>query len=450
MVGAILAAFLALGFSARLRENTALQMIAAGRKLTLPFFVATLVTTWYGGILGIGEAFGYYGVGIWLILGLPYYVFGLAFALFMAKRVRGEEEISLPERMARVYGKPAALIAAVLVALIAAPSAHVFMLGTLVHLTTEVRWEFAVVLGAVVGSLFLYRGGLLADARSNTVAFVMMYVSFAVILFFAIREYGAPAEVFLDLPPEKQSFVPGGFWFALSWFFLGSWTFVDPGFHQRVASAIDGETSRRGVIVSVFCWMLFDLLSMSVAMYAFYAMQDPELGANLFPVFGDAILPSGLKGVFFAGMFGVITSAMVGYTLVCGSTLGRDLAMRLANVPESRAVLFTRFGIAGATGIGIVLALAIPSVVYLWYDLGAVAIPGLFYPTLFAYAIRKPLRPGSALACLVAGSGSVILWYTLLKIKAFGDAPPDIAPIFVGLIAATVALAATHIARKKR
>ncbi len=441
VVGAVLAAFLLLGFSAKLRDNTAIQMIAAGRKLTLPFFVATLVTTWYGGILGVGEAFTWFGVGTWVILGLPYYVFGLAFAFFMAKRVRSEEEISLPERIARVYGKPAAILAALLIVLIAAPAAHVFMLGTLVDLTTQVGLVPAIIVGAIGGSLFLYRGGLLADARSNTIAFVMMYISFALILVFAVREYGPPGEIIAQLPAEMKSLVPGGYWYALSWFFLGSWTFVDPGFHQRVASAINAQTSKLGVIVSVGCWVVFDLLSISVAMYAFHAMQNPQLGAALFPLFGNEILPSGLKGVFFAGMFGVITSAMVGYTLVCGSTLGRDLAMRLLKAPEDRAVLYTRFGIAAATLIAIVLALVIPSVVYLWYDLGAIAIPGLFYPTLFAYAIRKPLAPHTAVAALLAGSGSVVLWYTLLKHTQLADHAPDIAPIFVGLIMATVAIA---------
>ena len=32
-----------------------MDYLLAGRRLTLPAFVATLVTTWYGGILGVGE-----------------------------------------------------------------------------------------------------------------------------------------------------------------------------------------------------------------------------------------------------------------------------------------------------------------------------------------------------------------------------------------------------------
>ena len=52
VLGAFFAVLLTLGFSARIKENTSLQLVAAGRKLTLPLFLATLVTTWYGGVLG--------------------------------------------------------------------------------------------------------------------------------------------------------------------------------------------------------------------------------------------------------------------------------------------------------------------------------------------------------------------------------------------------------------
>ena len=37
------------------KRPTTLDYLVAGRRVTLPAFVATLVTTWYGGILGIGE-----------------------------------------------------------------------------------------------------------------------------------------------------------------------------------------------------------------------------------------------------------------------------------------------------------------------------------------------------------------------------------------------------------
>ena len=45
--------------------------LVAGRRVTLPAFVATLVATWYGGILGVGEYSWRYGLANWLVFGAP-------------------------------------------------------------------------------------------------------------------------------------------------------------------------------------------------------------------------------------------------------------------------------------------------------------------------------------------------------------------------------------------
>src|SRR5262245_63004879 len=49
--------------------SSAVDYLVAGRKVTLPAFVATLVATWYGGILGVGEYSWRYGVSNWLVFG---------------------------------------------------------------------------------------------------------------------------------------------------------------------------------------------------------------------------------------------------------------------------------------------------------------------------------------------------------------------------------------------
>ena len=60
----------------------------AGRRVTLPAFVATLVATWYGGILGVGEYAYKYGLANWVVFGVPYYVGALLFAWVFAKLAR--------------------------------------------------------------------------------------------------------------------------------------------------------------------------------------------------------------------------------------------------------------------------------------------------------------------------------------------------------------------------
>ena len=46
-----------------------------GRKLTLFPFIATLVSTWYGGILEIGRFSHQNGIVTWIIFGFSYYIF---------------------------------------------------------------------------------------------------------------------------------------------------------------------------------------------------------------------------------------------------------------------------------------------------------------------------------------------------------------------------------------
>jgi solute:Na+ symporter, SSS family len=391
-----LAAILALGFSAKLRDNSILQYLAAGRNLTLPAFVATLVSTWYGGILGVGESVKFYGVGTWLLLGVPYYVFALIYALFLAKRVRGAEQISIPERLADKWGKGVGVLAAALIFLLAVPAAHVLMLGVLVQSVTGWHREVAVIVATLVGTLFLYRGGLLADVRAGMLAFIMMYVGFLLIVGFCLYHF-PPAEQFKKLDVKMFDWSGGGgFATVLGFFALGAWTLVDPGFHQRVASASSPKSGRNGVLVCILFWFLFDVLSILTGLYALSLLNPVPEGLALFPALGDKVLPPGLKAVFLCGMLGTILCAMVSYTLVSGATLGRDIAARLStSASEAQIKTYTRIGFLAACAVAIELALQIKSVVDLWYQWGGIVIGALLIPVCAAYIPRLNLKSGS-------------------------------------------------------
>jgi len=398
VVGAFLAALLGLGFSARLRDNSLLQYLAAGRDLSTGAFVATLVSTWYGGILGVGESVQTYGVGAWLLFGVPYYFFALIYALFLAKRVRVAEQISIPERLAARWGPSVGLLTSGLIFLLAVPAAHVLMLGVLVQLITGISRTPAILVGTLVGTLFLYRGGLLADVRASVLAFLMMYVGFAAILIWCVVHY-SPTYQWAHLDRKLKDWTGGQGWLNVAgYFILGAWTLVDPGFHQRVASAATPRTGRNGVFICIGFWYLFDMLSMGTALYAIALLKPaPADGMTLYPLLGDQVLPSGLKAVFLCGMLGTIVTAMVGYTLVSGATIGRDIVGRaIPSLSEARVKLMTRVGFVIACMIAICLAVTIDSVVDLWYQWGGAVIGALLLPVLAGYLPRLKLRASPA------------------------------------------------------
>src|SRR5512134_2550957 len=114
LVGAYALFLLYLGYrlSGVARGSTA-DYLVMGRRLTLPSFVATLVTTWYGGVLGVGEYSFRYGISNWLVVGVPYYVGALLFALYFPRRARRTNLYTIPDILQNAYGRPAALIGAV-------------------------------------------------------------------------------------------------------------------------------------------------------------------------------------------------------------------------------------------------------------------------------------------------------------------------------------------------
>ena len=67
-------------------KNNTLELLLMGRKMTLPFFVATLVATWYGGIFGVTALTFEKGIYNFLTQGVFWYFSYLIFAFFLVKK----------------------------------------------------------------------------------------------------------------------------------------------------------------------------------------------------------------------------------------------------------------------------------------------------------------------------------------------------------------------------
>lgn len=386
-IGLFLATIAGLGLLTKLKSESAISYIVAGRALSIPAFVATLVVTWYGSILGIGESVSFYGIGTWLLLGVPYYLFGIIYALTYAKRVRNGSQISIPERIESIFGRTAGITAAALIFLLAAPAANVYMLGVLLH--TMIGWptSLCVGIGALVGAAFLYRGGLLADVKMSLVAFVAVYLGFIVLDLLSLR-HGSPLAAVASLHKPDLLKIDGGQGplAVISFMILGAWTMVDPGFHQRVTSASAPGTAQKGVFVAVGCFIVSDLLTISAGLYALQALHPlPADPVAIFPRFADAVLPVGVKGLFFVGLIAISLASLVGYTLVCGATFGRDIVGRIRTLTEEQTVRWTRIGLFVSGLVSFLVALTVHSVLDIWYSWAGALVGSLLFPTLLSY-----------------------------------------------------------------
>lgn len=425
-------------------DASAVDYILAGRSLTLPLFVCTMIATWYGAPLGAGEFVYTNGLVMIFCLGVPYYLAAIGYALFMARRIRSSPALSIPEQIRVHYGDRAGMIASLLVLVFTVPASYILMVGTFVQAFTGWPLVVALVISTVASLAYVLKGGLRSDVQANVVQTVLMFLGFFVLLAGCIVWWGSPVQMWERLP-ETHRTLPGvpGWQPVVVWWIIALQTFVDPNFHMRTAAAVSPKVAQRGILVSVSLWVVFDLLQLTTGLYAkaYMSISDP---VQTYIVLSDTILPAIGKGVFVAGVLAAIMSTLDGYALVSANTIGHDIIDRLrgrASASVARASSI-RWGLL-VTGIaGIAAALLVPSVISLLYLAASIAIPGLLIPLICSYfPIRSRIGP-LILPLMVVPVFSGLAW------RWWGSA--DLDPMIVGLGASLCMIAVISMVRHER
>jgi SSS family solute:Na+ symporter len=433
------------------RTPGALDYLVAGRQVTLPAFVATLVATWYGGILGVGEYTWRYGVSNWLVFGVPYYLGALLFALLFARRARREALYTLPDLLAARVGRAPALVGALAVFVTSAPAAYVLMLGTLFAAMTGLPLAPCVIAAALFSVFYIHHGGFRTVVFTDQVQFVLMYVGFAMILAVLVARHGALPFLGARLPASHWTWNGGNPPQAVFvWYFIALSTLVDPGFWQRAYAARDERTARNGVLWSVACWMLFDFLTTATGLYAralLPALADPVFA---FPELARLTLPPGALGIFHLAMIATVMSTVNSYGFIAATTLGRDVLWRLrGGRDESRLPDLSKQGLWITMAFATALALARPSIVDLWHDLGSITTPVLLLPVGLALARRGGLGPRWTTAAMLAPFAITVAWVVAKDLGPAGVYPLHVEPIYAGLAASLAVYGAGWLSPKE-
>ncbi|MBS1492512.1 MAG: sodium:solute symporter family protein [Bacteroidetes bacterium] len=374
-----------IGLRVKSADKTNEGYLVASRRITLPAFVATLVSTFYGGILGVGEFTYNYGFSSWIMNAFPYYFFITIFAFFLAKKIRKSSLYTIPDKLDLVYGKEVSILGAFLVFLLVTPAPYLLMLGIILQVITGWSIQVSILVCLLLSIVYLFKGGLKADVNVNIFEFVMMYVGFAVILPFCFSKIGGFG-VLADKLPAGHLTLTGdnSLSYILVWFLIGSWSLVDPTFHQRCYAAESQSTAKKGVLISLMFWFIFDFFTITVGLYARVFLPDLKEPPMAYPLLADSILPIIIKGVFFTGMIATVMSTLHSYIFVSATTFGNDIVSRIRNQKD---VLnrFSKIGIIVTAIISLIISFYFPSVVQIWYLIGTLCIPPLLISIITSY-----------------------------------------------------------------
>jgi SSS family solute:Na+ symporter len=426
----------ALGFWAARRSDLG-QFLTLGRGLTLPAFVATLVCTWYGGILAVGEYTWSWGLVNWLALGVFYYVFAGVYALFLSDRLRRSRALSIPEEIAGRHGPAAGRLAAVYTLLMVSPAPHILMTALILGGLSGLSLPLSLTLTVALTVGYVWKGGLKSVVVTDQLQFVLMFGGFALALGWLMTHHGGLATLPARLPAQHLQ-IPGGLsWSTIVlWGFVALWTLVDPGFHQRVAVARDAPTARRGIWISIGCWFVFDALTTTCGLYARALLPELKQPVMAFPELSN-FLPPLVQGLFVGGMLATVLSTLDSLCFLSGTTFSRDL---LGRREEQGLQARVRWGVLLTSALGALLAWKLQSVVQMWIVFASLGVPVLLPALLDSIWSNRPVRRRWGLTeglASMAAAGVVSVGWLLAGLwrsqGAFPVYPLGLEPLYPGL-----------------
>jgi SSS family solute:Na+ symporter len=435
------ASILFIGFYTGRKTGTdANDYLLSGRKVGVFLFVLTNVATWYGGILGVGEFTYRYGIVSWFTQGLPYYIFAFLFAIFFAKKIRKASLFTIPDKLTEVYGKKVGLLSAVVVFILVSPAPYLLMAAALLSLLFDISIFPALIISVILSMAYLIKGGFRANIFADALQFFVMFAGFILIVIFSADSFGT-FEFMSSAVPENHNKLTGGMSpaFIIVWFLIALWTFADPGFHQRCYAAKSGNVAVKGIVISIFFWALFDFLTTTTGLFSKAVMPNLDNPVLAFPLLAEKVLPSGVKGIFYAALFATILSTLNSFLFLSGTTIGRDFIFRLdPKHDETKLKHYTIIGLMISGIIAIVLALLIPSVIEIWYTIGSLFIPAIILPVISAYYPKIRIKNKFALIEMITALVTSTTWYFVRGEFANIHIVNEIEPMLVGMVASLV------------
>jgi len=449
-----------IGFFVKKKVHNLNDYFLAGRRLTLPIFVATLVSTWYGGLLGVGELSFNYGLVNWLTQGFFWYLVYLFFAFFLANRIRKSKLYTIPDQLERFYDKKSRFLGSIFNFIMVTPAAYILSLGLIFNILFGWELWISIFVVSIVMIFYTIRGGFIGIIYTDFIQFILMMAGVAMIIPIAVQKYGGFDFLVTNLP-ETHLTLTGG-WstqLILVWGLLAFWTLADPGFYQRCYASKDDKIPKKGILIAIGFWFLFDICTTFTGMYAAAANNAGLLSAEATTSYlsiAGSLLPPMFLGLFLTGLIATVMSTVDSFTFLGAMNISHDLYKNIfkPNATDKQVMNATKIGIFITAGFAIILALFFKSIVTMWYTIGTIGISALIVPILFGFFYKGKKSPIAAVSSMIFGSGTSLSWmiYGYLNLDQWGW-PQYIAgvePLYPGLLVSLLVFIVVNIIYVRR
>ncbi len=317
---------LGIGVWAGTRVKNTSDFAVAGRSLPLIMVVTTTFATWFGAetVMGLPAKFVQGGLGA--VVEDPFGA-GLCLVLvgaFFAARLYQKNLLTIGDFYRQRFGKGVEIFCslAIILSYLGWVAAQVTALGLVFNILTDgaMSPQTGMIVGLLAVLVYVVIGGFLAVAWTDFIQMIVLVLGLGVIAVFAADLAGGTDKVLaLAQSRDLGRFLPNPSFTELAMFIGSGLTMMlgsipQQDVFQRVMSAKDAKTARRGAMIGGFSYIAFAFVPMFIVLAAVAVMGDKalELAQNdyqrVLPSFVMGHMPLFMQILFFGALLSAIKS----------------------------------------------------------------------------------------------------------------------------------------------
>ncbi|HZK02325.1 MAG TPA: sodium:solute symporter family protein [Anaerovoracaceae bacterium] len=373
----------------------------SGRSLALPLVIGTMMTSWYDGysIVGVAQYGATIGIAGMIVYVIPCTLTRIPFALWIAPFVRGripEDCLTIPDLLEYFYDRKAKVLGAIAVNIgILYNGVNMLVISQLLQYMFNFPPALSVIISGLIVAIYVLSSGMWSVTMTDVFQFVYMSLSVGIAVIMVSKNVGGFEAIYNalnDVQPEL--FQPtGGMAPAriIAWGLIGMSIYTEPMMYQRFSASDSARTAKRSFLFCIPMWLVFSSAVIFIGMAARTFHPDLEFYQAFWTTVLNA-LPTGLRGLFVAGLIAAVMSTLSSMILVQAAACTRDLYSGITGkvMDDQRMIKHNKT----ATVFIIIFSMLstqawLESLIDGFFFIEGILIAGLFVPIVFGIFYRK-------------------------------------------------------------
>lgn len=422
-----LSILLLVGVKLSFRIKNQEDFMVAGRKLTAPVLVGTLLATW----IGSGDIFSVadisYNHGFSSLIGSAGGWIGIIIVFFIAGRVRHFGQFTVPDILEARYNKWARLLATIttIIAYVTIVSYQFRGGGWVLNIVSGgvVSVDTAIILVAAFVVLYTLTAGMLSVAYLDVINGIVILAGVVLALPFLIYYAGGIETISTNVTPRTDPILGNMSWIKAIGYFIPTLLLAlgNGNMYQRFFSAKDENEAKKAVIGWIIGVILIGICLQSIAVIGSSVFKDlsADESGKIILLIAHQGLPTWVGCVLFAAIVAIIISTATSFLLVPATNIMRDVWQRFINpeLSQKNIILFSRIVVVFLGGAAYILIQFYPRVLNAAYAAYTVYGAGIT-PALIATFFWKRATPTAGAVSIFGGMAVTIIWEIITKITA--------------------------------